>query len=114
MKKLFFAIAFSVAAGNAAAAETFQAALLAAAPTHPALFSFVDVYRLTVPGAATGGFPVVAVNDSPIRVAQAQAGLAPEQQFSVAGTAQPGRWVLLLAGIALALWVARRRLGYFF
>jgi hypothetical protein len=27
---------------------------------------------------------------------------------------EPGRWGLLLAGVTLALWVARRRLGYFF
>jgi hypothetical protein len=114
MKKLFFAIAFSVAAGNAAAAGTFQAAVAAAAPTHPALYSFVDVYRLTLSGAAMDGFPVAAMNDSAIRVAQPQPGLAPEQQFSVVGLAEPQRWVLLLAGLALALWVARRRLGYFF
>jgi hypothetical protein len=114
MKKLFFAIAFAVAASPAAAADTFQAAVLATAPTHPALYSFVDVYRLTVSRAAVGGFSGAAMSESPIRVAQTQPGLAPEPQFSVVGVPEPERWVLLVAGIALALWVARRRLGYFF
>lgn len=114
MKKLFFAIAFAVAAVNAAAADTFQGAVLAPAPTHPALYSFVDVFRLTVSGAAVGGLPVIAINDSPVRVAQTQAALAAEPQFTVVAMAEPGRWVVLVAGIVLALWVARRRLGYFF
>jgi hypothetical protein len=110
--KILIAIAFGMAAASAAATDSFSSQ--AAAPTHPALYSFVDVYRLTVPGSAMGGFAVAAGNDSPMRVAVSQGSLAPETQFSVVSMAEPGRWGLLLAGVALALWVARRRLGYFF
>ena len=32
--------------------------------------------------------------------------------FSTGAWPRPGRWLLLLSGLALAAWVARRRLGY--
>ena len=32
--------------------------------------------------------------------------------FSTGALPRPGRWLLLLSGLALAAWVARRRLGY--
>ena len=106
--KIFVAIAFVLAAFSAAAADSFQAAASAATPTHPALYSFADVYRLTVSGSPV---PVVAT-ESPLRVAAAQSAVAPELQYAVVHIAEPQRWMLLLAGLALALWVARRRLGY--
>jgi hypothetical protein len=112
MRKLLSAIAFVLAAGPAAAADSFQGALQAAAPAQPALYSFADIYRLTVSGAPLSGFPASAGADSAIRVAVSQAAPAPELQFSVVSIAGPQRWVLLLAGLAAALWVARRRLAY--
>lgn len=96
------------------ASESFQASLAAAAPTHPALYSFADVYRLTISGAAMGGFPAVAAADAPVRVAVTQAAPAPELQFSIDVLPQPQSGLLLLSGLLLAVWVARRRLGYFF
>jgi hypothetical protein len=35
-------------------------------------------------------------------------------QFAVAEVREPRLWMLLLAGVAAAVWVARRRLGYAF
>ena len=112
MRKLLSAIAFVLTAGPAAAADSFQGALQAAAPAQPALYSFADIYRLTVSGAPMTGFQALGSADSPIRVAVSQAAPAPELQFSVVSIAGPQRWVLLLAGLAAALWVARRRLAY--
>jgi len=117
MRKLLSAVAFVLAAAPAlavapaSASDSFQAALQPAAPSHPALYSFADVYRLTVSGAPLSGFAASSA-DSPTRVAVSQAAPAPELQFSVVSIAGPQRWVLLLAGLAAALWVARRRLAY--
>ena len=113
--KIILAIAFVFAAHAAAASESFQASLNAALPAQPALYSFADVYRLTVSSAAIGGGAVLtAPGDFPIRVAVMQAAPAPETQFSIVGLQEPQRWLLFLSGLALATWVARRRLGYFF
>lgn len=104
-------IGFMFAAGAAAAAEpsSFQSVAMNPPPPHPALYSFVDVYRLTVAGAMAG-FPLVEnAPDAPIRVAVAQ-GPGAEPRFSVAAVPQPDKWLLLLAGLALAGWVAHRRL----
>ena len=113
--KILIAILVVVAtAFNAAAADSFQASVNAAAPTHPALYSFADVYRLTVSGAAPSMGQGGTFLDSPIRVAVNQSGFSPDAQFSIVGVSQPGGWLLLLSGLVLAVWVARRRLGYFF
>jgi hypothetical protein len=106
--KIFLAIAFVVTSFGAVAADSFQSAVHATTPTHPSLYSFSDIYRLTVSGAALPQ----AANESPVRVASVQASPTPELQYSVVRMAEPGRWVLVLAGLAAALWVARRRLGY--
>jgi len=76
----------------------------------PALYSFDDVYRLTVNGAAMADFPVAA---GPLRVA-----VTPPPQgaaaFSIREVQPPGHWLLVFAGLAAAFWVARRRMGYSF
>jgi len=81
-------------------------AALAAAPSHPELYSFADVYRLAVGEAAPAGEAFAA---APVRVSLA----SPEPaaaRFSVrrAGPVEP--WLLLLSGLAAAGWVAHRRL----
>ena len=49
--------------------------------------------------------------EAPIRVAAPQAQAGVEPRFSVASArASPDKWLLLLAGLALAGWVAHRRL----
>jgi hypothetical protein len=93
--------------------SSFQSAAVpsakAAPPPHPALYSFVDVYRLTV-GGPMAAFPALeTAADAPIRVAVAQSPAA-EARFLVAAVPQPDKWLLLLAGLALAGWVAHRRL----
>jgi hypothetical protein len=109
LKHLF--IGFCFAAGAVAGAEpsSFQSAAVNPPPPHPALYSFVDVYRLTVAGAMAGLPLVENATDAPIRVAVAQ-GPGAEPRFSVASMPPPDKWLLVLAGLALAGWVAHRRL----
>jgi hypothetical protein len=52
-------------------------------------------------------FPV-QTQQAPMRVATAQA----PAEFSFAERREPQLGLLLLSGIAAAIWVARRRLGY--
>jgi hypothetical protein len=93
----------------AAELSSFQSSGVNAPPPHPALYSFGDVYRLTMAGAMAG-FPALEnTSDAPIRVAVAQ-GPSAEPRFSVASVPQPDKWLLLLTGLALAGWVAHRRL----
>lgn len=108
---LAFAFGAQPAAAAAATEESFQGALHRGAAAPQSQYSFADVYRLTVSGPALAGFPLIPANDTPIRVAVTQTP-APAQ-FSIA-VPEPQRWLLLLSGLALAAWVARRRLGYSF
>lgn len=109
--KTLLATILAFCAMQAGASETFQGSLQAA--PHPAMYSFADVYRLTLSGAALSGLPTLAISESPVRVAAAQPVAAPEISFSIAAVPEPRGW-LLLSGLALALWVARRRMSYFF
>ena len=108
MKPLtLFLFGIALAAGNAVAADSsFQER---AAP-HPALYSFVDVFRLTMSGPMAGPSSAEQAGEAPIRVAAPQAQPAVEPRFSVSSVRQPDKWLLLLAGLALAGWVAHRRL----
>jgi MYXO-CTERM domain-containing protein len=85
----------------------------AAGNAYPALYSFNDLYRLTVEGA--GGEPLAASLPSTephqLRVATIQSVAAPaEVRFTVTPVPGPRPWMLLLAGLAAAAWVAHRRL----
>ena len=104
-----FLIGVALASGVAAAGgePSFQAE--ARRPAHPELYSFADVYRLTVGGPITGPLALDAAPEAPMRVAVAQAQPA-EPRFTVAPLAQPDKWLLVVAGLALAGWVAHRRL----
>jgi hypothetical protein len=80
-----------------------------AAEPLPALYSFNDVYRLTVGGAPVGQpLPHAEVT---LRVAVVESATA-EPRFTVRQFPAPARWLLALAGLALAGWVAHRRLSY--
>lgn len=84
---------------------------LAAEAPHPSLYSFADVYRLTVAGEPFGGFRF-ADAEAQIRVAAAPATKgAPELHFSVSAPHDDARWALLLAGLSTCAWVAHRRLA---
>ena len=108
LKVLLFglAMAFPVLASE----PTFKSLAINPAATHPALYSFVDVYRLTVSGAATAFPPVEGAADAPMRVAVAAPSAGAELRFLVSTVPQPDKWLLILAGVALAGWVAHRRL----
>jgi hypothetical protein len=98
----------------ASAAEPLPApAQPIAAPSSvpPSLYSFVDVYRLTVGRAPVGLAPAQESAEAPVRVAVVDA-QAVEPRFTVRQLPVPGRWLLLFAGLALAGWVAHRRLSY--
>jgi hypothetical protein len=122
MKSLRRALAslFLLLAAAPALAQGTQSfiTLYAPLPASKDQYSFADLYRLTV----SSEWPLAA---APAAVAQAQefqvrtvAGDAPVATqvqpyvFSIARVAQPQGLLLLVAGIAAALWVARRRLGY--
>jgi hypothetical protein len=88
------------------------------AAAHSALYSYSDVYRLTVAGAAMADFPLAAAGESQafsqsaggaLRVAAGDA--AASYRFAIRAVEAPGRWLLILAGVAIGLWVARRRLA---
>ena len=108
MKTLLIGLAV---AGAAVAAEPhfFHGGALSAPPAQAALHSFVDVYRLTVAGPMGGLLQADSAADAPIRVAVAQAQPA-EPRFTISQVPQPDKWLLILAGVALAGWVAHRRL----
>ena len=80
----------------------------------PELYSFNDVYRLTVSASPYGSPRLPASAEQPVRVAVVEAAPAeePRLSFTVRQLPAPERWLLLLAGLALAGWVAHRRLSY--
>lgn len=76
--------------------------------------SFADLYRISV-----GTDYVVAGEQAqgiPVSFSVTAAPAAPAQHgtyvFSTGAIPRPAPWLLLLSGLALAGWVARRRLGY--
>src|SRR5687767_10478844 len=103
LKLLLLGLAFAIPAAFPAMAgePTFKS--LAANPggTHPALYSFVDVYRLTVTGVSAGFPPVDGAAEAPVRVAVAAPSAGAELRFLVSTVPQPDKWLLLIAGVAL-------------
>jgi hypothetical protein len=85
------------------------AASRAADEAPPALYSFADLYRLTVsaPPASTLAFAEPQIH---LAAREPQAAAAP--RFTITPVSGPGRWALLLAGLAAAGWVAHRRLAF--
>ncbi len=113
MKSLLTALAFAFAAAAAAEPGSLDAGARAAPGAQSApqftLSSFADVYRLTVGGPMAGVPGLEPAPDAPLRVAVAQAQPA-EPRFVVRSLPQPDKWLLIVAGLALAGWVAHRRL----
>jgi len=77
------------------------------------LYSFADLYRLTVhatPDALV--FAPAATQQVPpqLRVAMAESFAVAEPRFTVTPVPSTKGWMLLLAGLAAASWVAHRRL----
>lgn len=97
----------------ACAAPSIADEVAAPAVASPALYSFADVYRLTVGGAPIGFprlKPAAEAVPTQMRVAVTE-DAALEPRFSVRQV-RPEGWLLALAGILLAGWVAHRRLSY--
>lgn len=89
----------------------------AAKDPHPAMASFADIYQMTVNAAdslALEGLAREQPAHGPVRVSSSSAPAAQEIQFRVTPAREPGGWLLLLAGLALAGWVAHRRLVNWF
>jgi hypothetical protein len=81
----------------------------------PALYSFADVYRLTVSGLGVEmrpevTAPVQPVAEPQVRAAAVQDALGAEPRFTISQVPVAKGWMLLLAGLAAAAWVAHRRL----
>ena|SRR2546423_12130156 len=74
----------------------------------PALYSFADVYRLTVNGEVIS--LAQPATEPQVRVAAVQEALGVEPRFTISQVPGPKGWMLLLAGLAAAAWVAHRRL----
>jgi len=111
LAKLIVGLFLISAAFGAGGQDTFQGALGRAVAANPSQYSFVDVYRLALAGPGAAGLAPASAAESTVRVA---ASTPPTPQFAVAEAREPRLWMLLLAGLAAAVWVARRRLGYAF
>ena len=111
LAKLIVGLFLICAAFAAAGQDTFQGAFGRAVAANPSQYSFVDVYRLALAGPGAAGLAPASAAESTVRVA---ASVPPAPQFAVAEAREPRLWMLLLAGLAAAVWVARRRLGYAF
>jgi hypothetical protein len=105
-----FVVVLSCGPQAAAGEESFQSALQRRGAAQPSQYSFAELYRVTVSAPAAAALLVAPAADTPVRVAAAQE----PAQFSVAEAPKPQLWLLLLSGLAAAVWVARRRLGYGF
>lgn len=98
MRVSVFLIVLACAAPAAARAD--------APAAHPELASFADMVRLA---AAAPLLAEPAAAQAPLRVSFVQPPAA-EPRFSVRPARESERWLLLVSGLALAGWVAHRRL----
>lgn len=73
------------------------------------LYSFADLYRLTVQATPDALVFAPAIATPQVRVAVTETVVA-EPRFTVTQVPSTKGWMLLLAGLAAASWVAHRRL----
>jgi hypothetical protein len=74
----------------------------------PALYSFADLYRVTASAPPATAF---AFAEPQIYLAAREPEVSAAPRFTVTPVPGPGRWALVLAGLAAAGWVAHRRLA---
>jgi len=107
----------AVAQPASLAAGTFSHPQLARDP-HPSMASFADVYRIAVGGQDALAFDEAVqarAAEAAVRVsAGAAAPAETEFQLRVTPAREPQFWLLILSGLALAGWVAHRRLVHGF
>jgi hypothetical protein len=112
MKILRLSIVALVLAGFAGGVDAAPRATL---PPDPSLYSFADLCRLTDGSAATDATPAPQSVQRQAQGIPVSFSAGPQKAayvFSAGSMPQPGRWPLMLSGLAAAAWVARRRLGY--
>ena len=80
------------------------------ASTHPSLYSFADVCRLTLAAEPVEGLRFAGAPAHVRFVSRSSAGEATQPRFSVSAPRDGGRWALVLAGLFACAWVAHRRL----
>ena len=108
--KILRRIAFAIAIAGCCAAVADDARPAAQFQPQSSLWSFADLYRLTVhatPDALVFAPPIATPQ---VRVAMADTFEVAEPRFTVTQVPSTKGWVLLLAGLATASWVAHRRL----
>jgi hypothetical protein len=95
-------LCFAAGCASGAAADT----------SHSSLYSFSDLYRMTVNGTALDavGATPAAAEAQQVRVATVQPAPSTDLRFTITPVPGPGRWPLLFAGLVVAAWVAHRRL----
>ena len=77
----------------------------------PALYSFADVYRLTVNAVAPEIItPAQPAAEPQVRATAVHDAVVAEPRFTISQVPVAKGWMLLLAGLAAAAWVAHRRL----
>jgi hypothetical protein len=98
------------------AAGSFSHPPLAREP-HPSMASFADVYRMTVGVQETLAFDEAArarTGEAAVRVSSGSAAAEAEFRVRVTPAREPHFWLLILSGLALAGWVAHKRLVHGF
>ena len=103
-----FAFAIAIAGCCVALADDVRPA--AQMPPESSLWSFADLYQLTVHATPDALVFAPATVTPQIRVAMAETLGAAEPRFTVTPVPATKSWMLLLAGLAAASWVAHRRL----
>jgi hypothetical protein len=99
-------LAFAVAIAGCCAAVADDVRPAAQFP----LYSFADLYRLTVHATPDSLLLTPAAATPQLRVAMTESFAAAEPRFTVTQVPSTKGWMLLLAGLAAASWVAHRRL----
>ena len=99
-------IAFAIAIAGCSAAVADDVRPAAQFP----LYSFADLYRLTVHATPDALAFAPAASSPQVRVALTESFAAAEPRFTVSQVPSTKGWVLLLAGLAASSWVAHRRL----
>jgi hypothetical protein len=104
--KLLRRIAFAIAIAGCCAAVADDSRPAAQFP----LYSFADLYRLTVHATPDALVFAPAASTPQVRVAMTESFAVAEPRFTVTQVPSTQGWMLLLAGLAAASWVAHRRL----
>jgi hypothetical protein len=107
------ALALLVFAGSAAALDAAQYPLAPAAQSTQAMQNSTQAMQ-NIAVALPAAVAAAAAPVQPPATASTPALPQASYTFSIGAVPEPKSWLLVLSGLALAGWVARRRLGYSF